>query len=72
MPDLARQLEWHSDHDIGDVVLDNECLDRRHVAVGSRPCDHGERMRGDPRLVGHRDADRLAADVEAERAFMRG
>ena len=59
MPDLAGQLEWHSDHEIGDAVLDNECLDRRHVGVVPARVDDLERVRSDTRLVGDGDTDGL-------------
>src|SRR5262245_58531373 len=68
MPDPAGELEGHADHHVGDVVLFDECLDNRHVRVGSFTFDHVERVRSNIRLVGDRHTDGLAADVETERS----
>src|SRR5690606_11598716 len=53
-----------------DVEIDDDCLDRRHVGVGSLALDHPERVRGNTCLIGQGDPDRLAAHVEAEHAHL--
>jgi len=71
MAELARELERHPDHHVGDRVRVDQRSDRDGVAHRARASEHGERVRGDLGLVGHRDADRLAPDIESSARMRR-
>src|SRR5665647_1051122 len=70
MTDPTRQLERHPDHDVGHGVLCTQCDHRSRIARMADPGEHGERMRRNLGFVGQRDADRLAANVEAQSCLL--
>ena len=65
---VAGHVEWVSDNGFKDMMLAEHAGDSLQVcaAVGAMQCK--ERLRGEPKGIGKRNADAPVADVEADNA----